>query len=218
MSSEDKLKTRLKESNLKTYNRKLLHRYDTTFWVKFWTGKWDNEVISELGENLSSMNILDIGCATGRLLCSLAHTGAQNLAGTDIASKIVEQAGVNLKKAGIKADLRVSDAEDELPWESDIFDLVTMTGVFHHFFNPSRALSEVYRVLKREGKLIIIEPLFFVPLRQIINLYLRFFSHEGDCRFYSPVKVNELTRSSGFTKCSFRKFTFHSFILSCLKA
>ena len=215
--SEEKLKSRLRKSNLKAYNGKLLLGYDNSFWVKFWTGKWGDEVISELGVDLSSMNILDVGCATGRLLSSLAHAGAQNLAGTDVAVKIVEQAGKNLEKTGITADLRVSDAEDKLPWGESVFTAVTMTGVLHHFFSPLRALSEVYRILKQGGKLIIIEPLFFIPLKQTVNLYLRFFSHEGDCRFYSPSEVIELTKSSGFTGCRYRKFTFHSFMLSCLK-
>jgi ubiquinone/menaquinone biosynthesis C-methylase UbiE len=212
-----KLRSRLRESNLRTYNGKMLHRYDYSFWVKFWTQKWDNEIISELGDNLPSMNILDVGCATGRLLCSLAGTGAQNLAGTDIAPKIVELAGANLSKMGITADLRVSDAEGELPWKSSHFNAVTMTGVMHHFFMPLLALSEVFRILKQGGKLIIIEPRFITPLRQIINLYLRFFSHEGDCRFYSRCQAEELLRECGFSSISSSKVTFHSFIVSAVK-
>ena len=208
-----KLRSRLRESNLRTYNGKMLHRYDYSFWVKFWTGTWDNEIISELGDNLPSMNILDVGCATGRLLCSLAGTGAQNLAGTDVAPKIVELAGANLSKMGITADLRISDAEEKLPWESYFFDAVTMTGVLHHFFMPLPALSEVFRILKQGGKLIIIEPWFNTPLRQVVNMYLRFFSHEGDCRFYSPSQVEELMKSCGFRGCRLRKIAVHSFIL-----
>ena len=215
--SEEKLKSRLRKSNLKAYNGKLLLGYDNSFWVKFWTGKWGDEVISELGVDLSSMNILDVGCATGRLLSSLAHAGAQNLAGTDVAVKIVEQAGKNLEEKGLKADLRISDAENVLPWDSNTFDIVTMTGVLHHFIKPQLALKEIYRVLRNSGKLIIIEPFFFAPMRKIVNIYLRYFTHEGDCRFYSLYQAEELLRECGFSSISSSKVTFHSFIVTGVK-
>jgi ubiquinone/menaquinone biosynthesis C-methylase UbiE len=210
---DEKLKSRVRKSNLKAYSGKWGYCYDSSLWVRFWIGKWDREIIRELGDNLSSIKILDIGCATGRLLCSLATAGARNLAGTDIASKIVELAGENLSKMNIAVDLRVSDAEDRLPWGDNVFDAVTMTGVLHHFFRPSPALVEVYRVLRQGGELIIIEPRFVTPLRQAVNLYLRFFSHAGDSRFYSPTQATELMRTCGFIRCMYRKMTFHSFIL-----
>jgi ubiquinone/menaquinone biosynthesis C-methylase UbiE len=212
--SEDKLKSRLRISNLKAYNEKLLQKYDDYLWVKFWTGKWDSKVIHEIGNNLTSVNILDVGCATGRLLVSLASVGAQKLAGTDIAPKIIELAGKNLMKKGLDADLKVSNAEDKLPWDNNTFNIVTMTGVLHHFFDPLRALSEVYRVLKQGGKLILIEPLFFIPLRQAVNLYLRFFTHEGDCRFYSLRQAEELLIKCSFSNVNGREVTFHSFIIT----
>ena len=217
MSSEDKLRRRVRKSNLRTYNNKLLQKYDDSVWVKFWIGKWDSRIITEIGNELSSLNILDVGCATGRLLSSLAHAGAQNLAGTDVAVKIVEQAGKNLEEKGLKADLRISDAENVLPWDSNTFDIVTMTGVLHHFIKPQLALKEIYRVLRNSGKLIIIEPFFFAPMRKIVNIYLRYFTHEGDCRFYSLYQAEELLRECGFSSISSSKVTFHSFIVTGVK-
>jgi len=217
MSSEDKLKTRVRKSNLRTYNEKLLQKYDDSVWVKFWIGKWDSRVITEIGDELSSLNILDVGCATGRLLSSLASAGVQNLAGTDIAPKIIELAEKNLKEKGINADLRISDAENVLPWEINTFDAVTMTGVLHHFLKPLLALKEIYRVLKKNGKLIIIEPSFFAPLRKTVNIYLGYFTHEGDCRFYSLHQAEELLRGCGFSIISGSKVTFHSFIITGVK-
>lgn len=212
--SEDKLKSRLRASNLRAYNEKLLNRYDVSVWVKFWIGKWDSRVISEIGNNLPSVKILDVGCGTGRLLCSLGSAGAQNPAGTDIAPKIIELAGKNLSQRGIKADLKISDAENKLPWANNTFEVATMTGVLHHFFMPLLALSEVFRILRRGGKLILIEPLFFMPLKQAVNLYLRFFTHEGDCRFYSRRQAEELLRKCGFGNVNSRKVTLHSFIIT----
>ncbi len=217
-SSDVRLKSRLRASNLKAYNGKLLHRYDTSSWVKFWIGQWDNEVLLELGDELPLLNILDVGCATGRLLCCLADSGACNLAGTDIAPNIVGLAAANLSKRGVTADLRVSDAEDKLPWDSSLFDAVTLTGVLHHFFVPSKAIFEIFRVLKSGGRLVAIEPLFFTPLRNAVNFYLRFFSHEGDCRFYSQIQAEELFGKCGFANIRSRKVTFHSFILTAEKS
>jgi len=97
-----------------------------------------------------------------------------------------------LKKSGVRVELRAADTETSLPWQSDAFDIVTMTGVFHHFAAPGAALGEVRRVLKGDGWLVIVDPCFFTPLREIFNLLLRIHPRDGDYCFYRPSLMKRL--------------------------
>lgn len=118
-----------KASSYRSYNFKMPSRYDTCFWMKFCqTPLWDRTIVQELQPNIQSLGILDVGCATGRLLERLADAGARELFGMDLAPRILEVAREKLSKAGVSAELRTADAEDSLPWDDDFFDTVTLTG------------------------------------------------------------------------------------------
>lgn len=95
-------------------------------------------------------------------------------------------------------NLQAADAETRIPWDDESFDVVILSGVFHHFYHPEDALQEIFRVLKKSGQLIIIEPNFIIILRQILNLYLKIFMHEGDYKFYTPKGIQKLVKSAGF--------------------
>ncbi len=201
-----------KRSSYESYNFKMPEIYDDNFWMKlFKNDVWDDEVVSQLGNSLHSIQVLDVGCATGRLLSRLGKAGAKNLSGTDLAANILKVANQKLSSINVKADLKVADAEEELPWADESFDFVTLTGVFHHFYNPQKSLQEIYRVLKTGGRLILIEPWFPPVIRQISNVYLVFFHHDGDCKFHSPnglVKLIELAKLSKLKLFRMGRFSF----------
>lgn len=190
---------RYKASSYRSYNSKMLSRYDTCFWNRFCqTALWDRIIVDELGPPIHSLRILDVGCATGRLLKHLAKAGARQLCGADLAPRILEVAGEKLAQIGIPGDLRVADAEDCLPWDAADFDVVTLTGVLHHFYRPKDALDEVRRVLRSGGRLLIIDPCFFTPARQLLNAALQVAPHDGDYHFYSAPQAADLLTKVGF--------------------
>jgi ubiquinone/menaquinone biosynthesis C-methylase UbiE len=135
---------------------------------------------------------LDVGCGTGTLLSRLNRPAAR-LAGADLSPKMIEEAG---KKLGANADLRVADAEN-LPWVSGTFDLVVSALSFHHYPNPVRALSEMRRVLRSGGTLILGDGWIPFPLLQALNWLLKF-GKEGDVRIYSKSELLEMAREAGF--------------------
>ena len=209
---------RYKASSYRSYNFKMPSRYDTCIWVRFFqTALWDRTVVQELYPSISSVRILDVGCATGRLLERLAEAGATELFGVDLAPRILEVAREKLAKTGAAVELRSGDAEDSLPWGRDSFDAVTLTGVLHHFFRPRDALAEVRRVLRPEGRLLIIDPCFLSPVRQILNMALRVAPHDGDFRFYSPTHVANLLADVGFQVARTRRVGFWAFLADASK-
>ncbi|MGB2986009.1 MAG: methyltransferase domain-containing protein [Phycisphaerae bacterium] len=210
---------RYKVSSYRAYNFKLPDRYDSSFWMSFCQTKlWDDAVQAELGVEVRSLRILDVGCATGRLLSSLAQAGAENLAGVDLAPRILDVARRKLADRRVEVDLRAADAEDALPWPSESFDLATLTGVLHHFYRPHDALQEVHRVLRTGGRLLVIDPDFFPPLRQFLNLALRVAPHWGDFRFYSRCNAIQLLENVGLGHLRSRRIGLWSYLITAVKA
>jgi 2-polyprenyl-3-methyl-5-hydroxy-6-metoxy-1,4-benzoquinol methylase len=84
---------RYKASSYRSYNSKMPLRYDTCLWNRFCqTPLWDRVIVDELRPHIHSLRILDVGCATGRLLARLARAGARQLCGADLAPRILEVA------------------------------------------------------------------------------------------------------------------------------
>lgn len=205
---------RYKASSYRSYNTRMPARYDRRFWTRFCqVPLWDRRIVSELRPEIQSLRILDVGCATGRLLEQLAKAGATHICGADLAPRILEVAATKLAPVGVPVDLRAADAEDRLPWEADAFDVVTLTGVLHHFYRPADALDEIRRVLRPEGRLLIIDPCFFTPVRQILNAALRVAPHEGDFHFYSKARAAGMLADRGFATVRWRQVGLWAFLI-----
>jgi ubiquinone/menaquinone biosynthesis C-methylase UbiE len=206
---------RYKSSSYRAFNFKFPEKYDSSLWMRICqVARWDKEVVSELTPRIESLRILDVGCATGRLLRRLGAAGAQRLCGLDLAPRIIEVARRKLADEGVHAELKSGDVEEEVPWPDGSFDVVTVTGALHHLFRPGDALRELNRVLCNNGRILIVEPWFPPPLRQLMNLYLRFFSHDGDCLFYAPAAVARMIEGLGWRGARYRRVGGYSFLIS----
>jgi ubiquinone/menaquinone biosynthesis C-methylase UbiE len=190
---------RYKASSMRAYNEKLLDRYDTAIALRVLRpSQMDDFVVGVLGPYIRELEILDLGCATGRLLERLAAAGAVHLAGSDLAPRIVDAARRRLARFDVEVDLQSADAETNLPWEDDSFDVVTVTGVIHHFYAPDAAIREMRRVLRPSGRLVIVDACFFPPVREFFNLCLKVHPHEGDCYFRTAAQLTGLLQSLGW--------------------
>jgi len=94
--------------------------------------------------------VLEIGCGIGIDGMEFAKNGA-DYTGIDISKESLELAQKYFNLNNQKANLLVADAE-KLPFLDNTFDLVYSWGVLHHTPNPERAITEIYRVLKPEGR------------------------------------------------------------------
>ncbi|MDC3200264.1 class I SAM-dependent methyltransferase [Porticoccaceae bacterium] len=117
-----------------------------------------DDVIPKL-KNLNS-KILDVGCGTGLFMMPLVKAG-HSLFGVDGASNYIDRA-IRRGYKGVKvvADLNVC----ALPEENESFDMIVCKDVFEHLLNPTHALSEISRVLKKDGLFLLHVPNHF-PLR-----------------------------------------------------
>ncbi len=95
-------------------------------------------------------NILDVACGTGKALRAMAATSDRGrLAGVDLSDKMIEEAVA--KADGIpNLEFQVADA-NQLPFDDETFDHVTVMNAFHHFPDQRKAVQEMVRVLKKGG-------------------------------------------------------------------
>lgn len=84
----------------------------------------------------------------------------------------------------------IADANVSLPFDDSTADLVLCTEVLEHLHTPAKALSEMYRVLKPGGKLVITVP-FLWP------------EHEAPVDFYRYTQwgITHMVTQAGFIKC-----------------
>ena len=98
--------------------------------------------------------ILEVGCGDGRLTDLLAKHASEIYAIDPNADSVAIA-----RQAVPTADIRIGSGE-ALPFEEVQFDLVLFTLSLHHHPNPLNALHEAYRVLKQDGTIVIIEPVY----------------------------------------------------------
>jgi 2-polyprenyl-3-methyl-5-hydroxy-6-metoxy-1,4-benzoquinol methylase len=209
---------RYKASSYHAYNYNMPTSYDSCIWHKICqSDRCDLAVINELSEEVTSLQILDVGCATGRLLLKLAEAGAAQLSGVDLAPRIIDIAREKLSARHIEADLQAADVEDVLPWPTGSFDIVTLTGVLHHLYRPYEALEEINRVLRVGGRLILVDPSFVPVLRHIFNLALKLAPHAGDYHFYTQGGAVRLLDNEGWTQTRARSVGWALYLISTQK-
>lgn len=108
--------------------------------------------------------VLEIGCGMGSHAALVARRGA-NLTAIDITKPAVEATRRRFELFGLTANILQADAE-ELPFPDNSFDVVWSWGVLHHSASFERCLSQVNRVLRPGGNLLLMvyhrRSIFFV--------------------------------------------------------
>jgi len=122
---------------------------------------YSQELFRRLDEMVGSFGlsrgdcVLDIGCGTGGLIPSLlkAVDSSGVIHGIDFAWEMVKRAG---EKFETRQNVHfILGSVETIPFDDVSFDHVICFGAFPHFDNKEKALTEMYRVLKRRGKLFI---------------------------------------------------------------
>jgi len=113
------------------------------------------EIAIEMFKEIGSVErILDIGCGDGKVAEQLKKLGlSQGIYGVDMDEKLLNKA----KEKGIEV-YRVDLENEKLPFPDNFFDVVLCIDVIEHIVNIYHLLSEIKRVLKSNGFLIVSTP------------------------------------------------------------
>ncbi len=96
---------------------------------------------------------VDLGCGTGDLLESMrAH--AAKVIGVDSSPRMLEQARERFQDTGNAIEIRLGEIE-HLPLSDGEADFAVLSLVLQYLADPSEALAEVARVLKKNGHFVL---------------------------------------------------------------
>lgn len=152
-------------------------------------------------------NILEIGSGVGRWIATVAQKHPlSNCWGIDYSYQMLKRAHefwvegreieIDLSNKGFPQPLQIKGFQipnlkfglakaSELPFADQSQDLVLNSFLLDRLDDPAKALKEMFRVLKPNGKLILISP-------------LNFNQAEHWQSFYPPIKIRQLLNSLGF--------------------
>lgn len=189
--------------------------------------KWRKRVVAILKKNKPN-TILDIATGTGDLAINMIETGAKKIIGLDISPGMLEvgKTKVGEKKLDNIIEMVVGDSEN-LPFEENSFDAVTVAFGVRNFETLEKGLAEIYRVLKPAGTFVVLEtsvPTKF-PFKQgyrfhcnyILPLVGRLFSQDRSAYTYLSESAavfphgenfNNILRKIGFIEVENKPQTF----------
>ena len=137
---------------MQSHHYPILYQVEDTHWWYVGRRRIIQALVEKISTKLKTQRILDVGCGTGANLKMLAAYGKAE--GVDISPQAVDfchERGLNSVKLG---------AIEQLPYESDSFELVTALDVIEHLDDDIAGLREMRRVLCRDGRLLVFVPAF----------------------------------------------------------
>jgi 2-polyprenyl-3-methyl-5-hydroxy-6-metoxy-1,4-benzoquinol methylase len=116
--------------------------------------------------DLNDKNILDIGCHDGTFM-SLIKNRNNNFFGIEASEWGLNKSG----QRGIEVNQYFFDGKTRLPYVDEFFDVVVAGEIIEHIYDTDFFLSEIWRVLKPAGKLILSTPNIASLGRRIFLLF-----------------------------------------------
>ena len=135
---------------------------------------WRKKAVNMLRE-INPTKILDIATGTGDFAIQSLSLNPDEVIGVDISEGMLEKGREKMVKRKIDhiVSMRSGDSED-LPFEDNYFDALTVGFGVRNFQNLEVGLAEMLRVVRTGGKLIILE--FSKPKRFPVKQYYAFHS------------------------------------------
>lgn len=169
---------------------------------------WRAKAVKELKE-IQPKRILDIATGTGDFAIASLKLNPTEVIGMDISSGMLEVGKEKMKKKKVDniISMRLGDSED-LPFEDNYFDGLTVGFGVRNFENLEKGLSEMLRVIRPGGKAIILEfskPKKF-PVKQgfgliskyIIPFFGKLISKDDKAYAYLPESVAAFPEGKAF--------------------
>ena len=190
-------------------------------------GRWRRRAVRRLGE-LGPGRVLDVATGTGDLAVEALSAGAREVVGVDIAERMLEVGRRKIEQLGLsdRITLQYGDAL-RLPFDDDVFDAALVAFGVRNFEHLERGLSEIRRVLRPSGVLVVLEfsrpkrfpvrQLYAVYSRTVLPLVGRLLSGDSGAYRYLPASISvfpdgdeflEAMRRSGYEDVRDERLTF----------
>ncbi|NLN29820.1 MAG: bifunctional demethylmenaquinone methyltransferase/2-methoxy-6-polyprenyl-1,4-benzoquinol methylase UbiE [Bacteroidales bacterium] len=153
--------------------------------------------------------ILDVASGTGDLAIAAMRMDPVHITGIDISEKMLQEGRDKIKRLSLhdRIDMLLGDSQ-EMEFDDEVFDVVMVAFGVRNFSDPLRGLSEMYRVLRKKGAVMVLEFSMpsGVPFRQLYRFYFlrilpligRLFSRNDFAYTYLPGSVMEFPVAEQF--------------------
>lgn len=162
--------------------------------------------IKQILKNNRYIKILDLGCGFGTLTQHLLGISGE-IYGVDISPASIAIAKKKVKSS--KVFFKAANAHD-LSFKKGFFDLIVGNAVLHHL-NVDKALSEIFRTLKKGGKIIFFEPNLINPevfLERKIPFIRRLVRNSKDETAFIRWSLKTKIKKAGFTEVNVEPYDF----------
>lgn len=172
---------------------------------------WRRRAIRIISKSYKNPYILDIATGTGDLAIAAMKLNPSGIIGIDISEKMLEIGKKKIEKKGLAGKINMIRADSEkIPFDDSVFDVAMVAFGVRNFADPLRGLSEINRVIKVGGMIMVLEfskPSDF-PFRNIFNFYFKnilpffgkIFSKDKEAYSYLPESVMKFPHNEEFLK------------------
>ncbi|MBP5318438.1 MAG: bifunctional demethylmenaquinone methyltransferase/2-methoxy-6-polyprenyl-1,4-benzoquinol methylase UbiE [Paludibacteraceae bacterium] len=121
--------------------------------------------------------VLDVACGTADFSIALVKAGAKRVEGIDISEEMLACGRSKVERSGLDGQILLQLADvTALDYADGHFDMVTVSFGVRNFQQRPAGLTEMCRVMRRGGKLVVLE--FSIPRHQPVKaLYGFYFKH-----------------------------------------
>ena len=141
---------------------------------------------------ISDGRLLEVGCGSGDMLKDMADLGWQ-VEGIDLDPAAVE----NSRRKGL--NVRMGSLE-EMGYRANWFDLIIMSHVIEHVYDPFLLLTECRRILKSGGRLVLVTPNVGSMGHRIYRSSWFHLDPPRHLRLFTVDSLTTLLQSAGFLK------------------
>lgn len=186
---------------------------------------WRNTLVKWMKKDAPQV-VLDVATGTGDLAVAVQKGTNAQVVGLDLSQQMLNVGIEKIKKLGLdqKISMQKGDAEN-LPFESNKFDAVSVAFGVRNFENLEKGLSELMRVVKEGKSVYILEfskvegflgPFYMFYFKNILPLIGRLVSKDNRAYTYLPDSVNafpfgekmkNILVNVGFTKVEYKKLS-----------
>ena len=143
--------------------------------------------------------VLDVGTGSGQFAHALAHKVTEGtIIGIDDSDSMLRVGREKATKDNLFNYYPLKASAEDLLFRDSIFDLAFCVRALHHFDAPGKGLREIGRVLKKDGHLMLCEPLGPKDEKLRAALTEAFQAVHPDHKFFSPEMIDEMLLSAGF--------------------
>jgi demethylmenaquinone methyltransferase/2-methoxy-6-polyprenyl-1,4-benzoquinol methylase len=167
---------------------------------------WRKKAIA-LAASVKPGRLLDVATGTGDFAIQALETGAKEIIGVDISEGMLKVGEEKVKRYEGKIKLMRGDSEN-LQFADNSFDAIIVAFGVRNFENLQKGLTEMYRVLRPSGILVVLEfskPRVF-PVKQFYRFYFRYIvplcgrwlANHQTAYTYLPDSVQEFPEGEAF--------------------